>query len=46
MKEANALIERAQRYLKSAKLLLKDADNESAVSWTYYAMFYCAQAAL
>ena len=46
MKEAEALIKRARRYLKSAEILLKDKDNESSVSRTYYAMFYCAQAAL
>jgi uncharacterized protein (UPF0332 family) len=46
MKESKALIERARRYLKSAKMLLRDRDFESTVSRTYYAMFYCAQAAL
>ena len=46
MKEISALIERAQRYLKSAKILLEDGDYESSVSRTYYAMFYCVQATL
>ena len=46
MKEAMALIKRAERYLKSAEILLKDEDYESSVSRTYYAMFYSAQAAL
>ena len=46
MKEAEALLERALRYLNSAGLLLKEKDFESSVSRTYYAMFYCAQAAL
>ena len=46
MKEATALIKRAQRYLKSADILLKDGDRESSVSRTYYAMFYSAQAVL
>ncbi len=46
MKEADALIKKAQRYLKSAEILLKDKDCESSVSRTYYAMFYCAQAVL
>ncbi len=46
MKESKALIERARRYLKSAEMLLRDRDFESTVSRTYYAMFYCAQAAL
>lgn len=46
MKEAGSLIERANRYLRSALLLLQDNDYESAVSRTYYAMFYAAQAVL
>jgi uncharacterized protein (UPF0332 family) len=46
MKEIKSLIERANRYLKSAKMLLKGGDYESSVSRTYYAMFYSAQAML
>lgn len=46
MKEMNSLIERARRYLKSAKILLGEGDYESTVSRTYYAMFYSAQAML
>ena len=46
MKETRALIDKAQRYIRSAELLIKDGDNESAVSRIYYAMFYCAEAAL
>jgi uncharacterized protein (UPF0332 family) len=46
MSEIPALIAKAQRYLKSADLLFRDGDYESSVSRTYYAMFYCAQAAL
>jgi len=46
MKEARSLIKKARRYLKSAQLLLRDKDFESSVSRTYYAMFYCAEAAL
>jgi uncharacterized protein (UPF0332 family) len=46
VKEIENLIKRAQRYLKSAEMLLKDKDYESSVSRTYYAMFYAAQAAL
>lgn len=46
MKETEALIKRALRYLKSAEILLKDGDCESSVSRTYYAMFYAAQAVL
>jgi uncharacterized protein (UPF0332 family) len=46
MSEILALLAKAQRYLKSADLLLQDGDYESCVSRTYYAMFYCSQAAL
>jgi len=46
MREMPALIIKAKRYLKSAKLLLEDGDYESSVSRTYYAMFYSAEAAL
>ncbi len=46
MKEIEALIKRAMRYLKSAEILLKDKDCESAVSRAYYAMFYAVQAVL
>ena len=46
MTEINALLERSERYLKSAALLLNDGDFESAVSRTYYAMFYAVQAVL
>jgi uncharacterized protein (UPF0332 family) len=46
MKEVGALVKKARRYLKSAQLLLQDEDFESSVSRTYYAMFYCAEAAL
>lgn len=46
MKEIVALLARATRYLRSAELLLHDGDYESAVSRTYYAMFYTAEALL
>ncbi len=46
MKEIKALIAKAQRYLKSAELLLQNGDYESSVSRTYYAMFYCSEPAL
>ncbi len=46
MKETAALIQKAQRYLKSAELLLKDGDFDSSLSRAYYAMFYAAEAAL
>jgi len=44
--ETTALIEKAKRFLKSARILLKDGDSESSVSRTYYAMFYAAEAIL
>ncbi|MEN6333131.1 MAG: HEPN domain-containing protein [Phycisphaerales bacterium] len=46
MSEPSALLMKARRYLRSARLLLQDGDHESSVSRSYYAMFYCAQAAL
>jgi uncharacterized protein (UPF0332 family) len=46
MSEISALLAKARRYLRSADLLFRDGDYESCVSRTYYAMFYCAQAAL
>ena len=46
MSEVESLILRAERYLKSARLLIEDGDYESAVSRVYYAMFYCVEALL
>jgi uncharacterized protein (UPF0332 family) len=46
VKEIVSLIKRANRYLRSAELLLKEGDCESSVSRTYYAMFYSVQALL
>ncbi len=46
MTEANSLIDRANRYLASAELLIREGDFESAVSRTYYAMFYAVEAVL
>jgi len=46
MKEVTGLIEKSKRFLRSAQLLVEDGDYESAVSRTYYAMFFCAEAAL
>jgi len=40
MKEIKSLIERAEKYLRSAEILLEEGDYESSVSRTYYAMFY------
>ncbi|MHC4205602.1 MAG: HEPN domain-containing protein [Planctomycetota bacterium] len=46
MSQIQALIEKAHRYLRSAELLIQDGDYDSAVSRSYYAMFYSAEAAL
>ncbi len=46
MSQIRMLIEKADRYLRSAELLIQDSDYDSAVSRAYYAMFYAAQAAL
>ncbi|HCO96071.1 MAG TPA: HEPN domain-containing protein [Phycisphaerales bacterium] len=46
MNQIQALIEKARRYLRSAELLIHDGDYDSAVSRSYYAMFYSAEAAL
>lgn len=46
MNEVNSLLERADKYLRSARILLEEGDYESSVSRTYYAMFYSAQAML
>ncbi len=46
MTEIQDLMNRAYRTLKSAELLFKDGDYNSAVSRAYYAMFYAAEAAL
>jgi uncharacterized protein (UPF0332 family) len=46
MSQIQALIEKARRYLRSAELLIQDGDYDSAVSRSYYAMFYSAEAVL
>lgn len=46
MKEIKSFIERAERYLRSAKLLLQDGDYASSISRSYYLMFYLAEALL
>lgn len=46
MKELKALMEKAERYIKSAELLVKETDFDSSVSRSYYAMFYAAEAVL
>jgi uncharacterized protein (UPF0332 family) len=44
--EREKLLVKAERYLKSAKLLFEDDDLDSAVSRLYYAAFYLAEALL
>lgn len=46
MKEIESLLQRAKKYLKSAEVLIKEKDYESAASRIYYAMFFSAQALL
>lgn len=43
---SEAYLQRAERYLRSADLLLRDGDAASSVSRSYYAMYHAAQAAL
>jgi len=38
MKEIESLVEKAEKYLRSAEILLKEVDYESSVSRTYYAI--------
>jgi uncharacterized protein (UPF0332 family) len=40
------LLVKARRYLRSAEMLRRDGDYDSAASRLYYAMFYCAEALL
>ena len=42
----DALLGKAERYLRSAALLRTGGDYDSATSRLYYAMFYCAEALL
>ncbi|MBI4759359.1 MAG: HEPN domain-containing protein [Chloroflexi bacterium] len=44
--EVRAMLDKAQRYLKSAETLRQQQDYDSAVSRLYYAMFYVAEALL
>lgn len=46
MSEIDQLLKKAERYLKSAKLLKTDGDFDSAVSRCYYSMYYCLEALL
>jgi uncharacterized protein (UPF0332 family) len=44
--ELQVMLEKARRYVKSAEVLRREDDYDSAVSRLYYAMFYCAEALL
>lgn len=46
MKEVESLMQRAERAITSAELLLNDGDFDSSASRSYYAMFYAAEALL
>ena len=46
MSEINDLVQRAERYIASAEILINEGDFESSISRVYYAMFYCAEAVL
>jgi uncharacterized protein (UPF0332 family) len=46
LKEIRSLIDRADKYIKSAGKLIEEEDYESSVSRSYYAMFYCTEALL
>lgn len=43
---ATEWLAKAQRYLRSAELLIRDSDYESAVSRAYYGVFHAAKALL
>jgi uncharacterized protein (UPF0332 family) len=46
LSEIHSLLERSERYLRSAEILLNDGDYDSSVSRVYYAMFYSVEALL
>ena len=46
MSEIDSLINRAEKYIESAKLLFESQDYESCASRIYYAMFYSVEALL
>lgn len=45
-KETRELLDKARRSLQAAERLLRDGDNDFALSRAYYAMFYAARALL
>jgi uncharacterized protein (UPF0332 family) len=46
MKEIKTLIQRTEKTISSAELLLKEKDFDGSVSRAYYAMFYATEAVL
>lgn len=46
MSHTEGLLQKAERYIRSAELLANDGDFDSAISRLYYAMFYVAEALL
>lgn len=44
--EIRDLLVKARKYIRSAEVLRREGDYDSAVSRLYYAMFYCAEALL
>ncbi len=46
MTTSEALLEKAERYIRSAQILAEDGDFDSSASRLYYAMFYIAEALL
>ncbi len=44
--EIKPLIEKAKKFISTAKLLLDHGDYDSSVSRTYYSMFYVVEAIL
>ncbi len=46
MKEIESLMQRAEKAIASAELLLNEDDFDSSVSRSYYAMFYATEALL
>lgn len=46
MSDCDALLTKAERFIRSARLLANDGDFDSAASRLYYAMFYLAEAML
>lgn len=46
MTTSEALLDKAERYIRSAQILAADGDLDSAASRLYYAMFYISEALL